>query len=207
MWMLFFTFRSLLYVSVILPLSLPSHLSSFRPPVYCLSYQPIHQWLLFFNKWRWSWPTGGWRIEAEWMQKCLLSLSLFILLCLPYVSIPSLSLFLSLPPLPHPLSLSLPLCLCLRRLLWKLAACWTVRVPLPIAAYANRIINLAPDYVASLTHLHLPALHTLQPLPAYTALALAGQIQRSGCRGEAWGLWYKDVLSAWVHSTHSALRV
>lgn len=67
---------------------------------------------------------------------------------------------------------------------------------LPIAAYANIIINLAPDYVASLTHLHLPALHTLQPPPASAAPALAGQIQRSGYRGEARGLWNKDALGA-----------
>lgn len=69
-------FLCILSVHSSLPLS--SHSSSLRPLVYCLSYQPIHQWLLFFNKWRWLCPSGGWRIEAEWMQKCLfISFSLY----------------------------------------------------------------------------------------------------------------------------------
>lgn len=76
---------------------------------------------------------------------------LFILFCLPHVSIPLLPLFIS-PPL------SPALCLCPWRLSEsRVHAEWSGAASLPIAAYANKIIKLT-DYVASLTHLHLPVL-------------------------------------------------
>lgn len=137
MWMLILTSSPFTPLHLHSPSSSPLSfvLLPFCPLIYCLSYQPIHQWLLFFNKWWRSRPAGGKRMEAEWIQKGLLSLSLFI---------PSPSCFHSLAP---SLYLSPTLCLCLRRLLWKPSACRTVRrcVALPIAAFANRIINLAPD--------------------------------------------------------------
>lgn len=143
-------------------------------------------------------PLGdrGWKL-SECRKAFYLFLSLFssVSLMFPFPR----SVFLSLP-LPPPLSL------CLQRLLWKLPVYWTVHVALPIAAYANRIINYADDYTFSLTHLHLHSLHTLHSVPAHTVPVLAGRLQRRGCRREAWGLWYKDVLSAWVYSSHSALR-
>lgn len=104
-----FTPLRLSHLPFSLSLSSPLHRfcpPSLCPPVYCLSYQPIHQWLLFFNKWRRSRSAGETRMEAVWIQKGLLSLSLFILLCLPHVSIPSLPLFISPPTLS--LSLVLP---------------------------------------------------------------------------------------------------
>lgn len=70
---------------------------SLCPPVYCLSYRPIHERLSFFSKWRRSQPAGGSRMEAKRIQKGLLSPSLFILFRLPRVSIHSVPLFISLP--------------------------------------------------------------------------------------------------------------
>lgn len=106
-------------------------------------------------------PLGEKKMEAEWIQKGLLSLLLFILFCLPHVSIPSLPPFIS----PHPsFSHSPILCRCLRRLLWKPGAWRTVQscVALPIVAYANRIINRAPDYIGSWLTFTSSALFGLQ---------------------------------------------
>lgn len=84
-------------------------------------------------------------------RKAFISFSLYF--------IPSPSCFHSFSPSLY-LSHSLPTpCLCLGRLPRKLRACRTVRrcTALPIVAYANRIIYLAPDCFASLTHLNLAA--------------------------------------------------
>lgn len=97
-------------------------------------------------------PLGetGWK-PSEYRKAFYLFLSLFYSVSLMFPFIRSLSLSLS-----H--SLPLPVCVsgdCPK----KSGACRTVRrcAALPIAAYANRIIYLAPDCVASLTHLHLAA--------------------------------------------------
>lgn len=190
---------SLLYASAILPPSLPLSfvlLPSLLPYI-VLAIKPIHRRLLFFDKWRWSRLAGGKEgIEAEWIQKGLLSLSLFILL--PRVSIPSLSLSSS-ACVSGDCSESWGAC-------WTLCLCDAFCL---LQAYANRIINLAPDYIASLTHLHLPVLRTLSLLcqPIEWRPWLAKYRDPAVEEKPARGLWNKDVLGARVYSTCSALRV
>lgn len=128
-------------------------------PIYCLSYQPIHQWVLFFNKWRRSQPAGesGWK-PSEYRKPFYLFLSLF-----------SLSLMFLFP---HSLSLSLryslPLFVCVS------GDCSESRVhaELWLVLWLCKLTELSTwlhDYGASLTHLHLFALYTMQPLPDYSA--------------------------------------
>lgn len=142
----------MLYLSFFTSHHCSSSSSSSPPPVYCLSYHLIYQWLLFFINWRRSQSAGGRNMEAKWIQKGLLSLSLFISFHLPHVFIHSL------PPFISPCSLPLSICVS-GDCPWKPGACRAGRrqAALPIAAYANRIICLAPEYVASLTYLHLAA--------------------------------------------------
>lgn len=97
-------------------------------------------------------PVGDGELKLSECRNAFLSLSLFILLCLPYVFIPSLSFYLSCTPPPT-----------LSQEIGWLASCWMVHLTLPVAAYANRIINFAPDYVTSL---HLPAFSALSPSSA-----------------------------------------
>lgn len=90
----------------------------FTPHIYCLGYQQIHQRLFPLTSGGDPGPLG--QKEWKWIQKGLLSSPFYIILRLPYVSIPSAPLFISLP-------LHAALCLCLRRCsearwMWKAAS-------------------------------------------------------------------------------------
>lgn len=128
-------------------------------PIYCLSYQPIHQWVLFFNKWRRSQPAGesGWK-PSEYRKPFYLFLSLF-----------SLSLMFLFP---HSLSLSLPYSLPLFVCVSGDCSESRVHAELWLVLWLCKLTELSTwlhDYGASLTHLHLFALYTMQPLPDYSA--------------------------------------
>lgn len=167
--------------SLFLPYSLPLHVIFCPPPlcphIYCLSYQTVQLWLLFFNKWRWSWPRE--RMEAMWIQKGLfISSSRYFIQSRSRFHSFTLSLYLRPSILACSLSISQEIALKAWCIHWMAS---------PVAVLANTIITLVPDCGASLTHLHLPVLLTVQPLSNCTELALTPQIQASGCRKE--GLW------------------
>lgn len=169
-WMFFFAFFQFTLLSHLLSFSTLS--SSLRPLVHCLSYQPIHQWLLFFNKWRWLCPTGELKM-SECRNAFFISLFLYPV-SLKFSFHRSLTIFPVTPPPPtHTLSLS-------QEIGW-LVSCWMVHITLPIVGSANRIVNVQTTLPVFTSLCCTPSI-----LLAYTASALAGQIERCSCRGEAW---------------------